>query len=380
MQPRSAQFDLTVAGPHDLLVRADVLTKGRVVASGLPVASGSVQGDRGQFARRTCTVVIGDPGYSPSGAVGDLLAPYGNEVRLYRGAVTPAGPELICVGTFGIRSAEFDDGAAFTGISLTGIDRCKVVAETRFPFPRTTPAYSSALAQLRALLLEAVPWADIRVDPRVQDVTLPQVTWREDRAQAATDIVTSMGAEVFCDPWGTFVVQPIPSPADPPVFTVTGGPGGVLVAARHSLSRDGAHNGVVARGQSTGTDQEAPTSDLIVDDDPTSPTYWGGPFGKVVGFYDSSLLTTRDQANTVARALLLNNTGAARSLNYSTAVNAAQEPGDVVAVVDPGTGLVERHLSDQLTIPLDAQGVMTAQTRSTVTNIRLQPQYVGALT
>ncbi len=369
MQPRSAVFDATVARSHQLVVRADIVRNGKTVAQGLPVTAGSVTANRTQLARRTCSVTIGDPAYTPTGASGDLLAPYGNEIRLWRGAVTVNGPELICVGTFGIRSVTFDDGV-FKGIAVTGIDRLKRVEETRFPFPRTSPPAASAVEQIKALLREVVPWAEVRVDPDVVDVSLPRVTWPQSRSQALVDLASSLGCEVFADPYGDFIIQPQPSPNDPPVFTVTGGPGGVLIGARHDLTRDQVFNGVVARGSTTSAGGATVISDLATDDDPTSPTFWGGPFGRVVGFYDSALFVNKDQANNAARAMLVNNTGAARSINYSTVVNPALEPGDVVQVVDPATGIVERHLQDSITIPLDAAGVMTAQTRSTLAIVK----------
>ncbi len=403
MQPRSAVFDATVARSHQLVVRADIVRTGKTVAQGLPVTAGSVTANRTQLARRTAAVTIGDPAYTPTGAAGDLLAPYGNEIRLWRGAVTVNGPELICVGTFGIRSVTFDDGV-FKGIAVTGIDRLKRVEETRFPFPRTSPPAASAVEQIKALLREVVPWAEVRVDPDVIDASLPQVTWPQSRTAALIDLVSSLGCEVFADPYGDFILQPQPSPNDPPVFTVTGGPagvlighlprptipqtipytigtpgppiiqdgapGGVLIAARHDLTRDQVYNGIVARGSTTTAGGATIISDLITDDDPTSPTFWGGPFGQVVGFYDSGLFADKDQANSAARAILVNNTGAARSINYSTLVNPALEPGDVVQVIHPDTGVVERHLQDSITIPLDAAGVMTAQTRSTLSQVK----------
>lgn len=381
MLPRSALFDATIAQSHDLLVRADVLSGGEVVAEGLPVVGGQVVGDRGQFARRTCTAVISDPAYAPAGLPGELLAPYGNELRLWRGAVTPAGPELLPLGTFGIRSVEFDDGAAFQGITVTGIDRCKRLQESRFPYPRTTDVQFSAINMVRDLIWEVLPGVDITVDPRLTDVLMPQVTWQQDRDAAITDIMTALGGELFCDPLGGFVMQPVPTVAAGPVFTVAGGPGGVLVTARRSLSRDGVFNGVIARSSTTAASQIPAVSDLWVDDDPTSPTYWDKKgFGEQVGFYESSLLVSYAQANTAARALLANQLGAARSLNYSQAVNPAIEPGDVGAVVNAVTGATEWHLHDQITIPLDAAGVMTAQTRSTVNNRPpMHPEFTGDL-
>lgn len=387
MQTRSAYFDRTVAGAYDLLVAAELLRDGEVIADGLHVVSGQVDGNRSQFARRTCTVVIGDVDLKPTGLPGDLLAPYGNEIRLYRGAVTPAGDELLPLGTFGIRSAEFDDTGDWAGITITGIDRCKRIAEDRFPLPWSSPAYSSVIEIVKSLILRTIPWADITIDPDLWDVTVPQQTYQQDPATAITDLVTSIGAEMFCDALGGFVIQTVPSPTDPPVFTVTGGQGGILVKARHLLTRDGVFNGVVAQGQSTDPNLTAPVSDLIVDNDPTSPTYWapdGSGFGHVVGYYSSSALVDYEQCNNAATALLVNQMGAARSINYSTGVNAAIEVGDVVEVVDPFTGQTERHMHDQLSIPLDAKGLATAQTRSSLSPVRqirrrTIPPFGGAL-
>jgi len=365
MQPRSALFDRTIANAHDLLVRADILAQGTVIATGLPVAGGSGSASRSQFARRTCSVLIGDPTYRPAGLPADLLAPYGNEIRLWRGAVTPAGPELIPLGTFGIRSADDDTGGDFKGITVTGIDRSKIVSESRFPWPRNSnDSSTSALGLIVNLISEVVPFAEVRVMPGCWDLDVPPVTWQSNRDAAITDLAASLGVEVFCDPYGAFVIQPIPNPAGKPVYTVAAGSGGVLVSARRSLSRDGVHNGVIARGTTTATTSTPVVSDLITDDDPNSPTYWYGKFNQIVGFYDSSLIVAKDQANNAAQALLLNQIGAARSIDYVQAVQPALEPGDVIAVVDEVTGVTERHLIEQLTIPLDAAGTMTGQTRS----------------
>lgn len=380
MQPRSALFDATVSRPHTVLVSADVLAGGKVIASGLPVSGGTVDGNRAQFARQTCTVAIGDPAYIPTGAPGDLLAPYGNELRVWRGAITPAGPELMCLGTFGIRSVSYEVGVAFKGVMVTGLDRCKRLAETRFPYPRTSQAQVSAINQVITLISEVVPYAEIRVDPRLLDQTLPQVTWRSDRDKAIADIMSSLGGEIFCDPYGAFVLQPIPAPSGAPVFTVQGGDGGVLVGAQPTVTRDGVFNGVLAYSSTTNVEEPPIVSDLMIDDDPTSPTFWGGNFGKVVGYYESSLLTDYTQANTAARALLLNQIGAARSINYSQLVNAAVELGDIGLVVNPDTGIAERHLHDQLTVPLEIGGVMTAQTRSTTSpDPVFDPNFSGVL-
>ena len=357
-------LDSVILGAHTVVSRADILTLGVVVARGIPVSDGQVTKDRGQWARRTCTATIADS----SPAMRALTMPYGNEIRLWRGVVMPSGSEyLLCQGTFGIQDAEVDYIAG--GIKVSGIDRGRRVTDDRFPFARTLDQ-SSVTATLRQLLIESTPWANVGVSG-LSDQATGTLTWGQDREGACKDLAASLGGECFTEPYGDFIVAPVPDVASPTVWTVRAGDGGALVAPSRKLSRQGVYNAVVVTSSSTDA-AEVSSSQIIgpngvlrtaiADDDPYSPTWRDGPFGQVVTYYSSPFIKSQDQADSAGHAILRNQLGLSRSVSFESAVNPALEAGDVIAV-DYGDGLVERHILDRIVMPL-GPGSMRCDTRT----------------
>ena len=125
------------------------------------------------------------------------------------------------------------------------------------------------------------------------------------------------------------------------------------------LTREGVYNGVVATGE--GLDRETPVRAVVVDTDKTSPTYWYGPFGKVPRFFSSPLITTSGQAALAAATMLTKQLGLPYAVDLSLVPNPALEPYDPITVRYPGRS--EVHVLDRLTIPLTADGPLTASTR-----------------
>lgn len=353
-------LDSVILGAHTVVSRADILTSGVVVAQGIPISDGQVTKDRGQWARRTCTATIADS----SPAMRALTMPYGNEIRLWRGVVMPSGSEyLLCQGTFGIQDAEVDYIAG--GIKVSGIDRGRRVTDDRFPFARTLDQ-SSVVGTLRQLLMESTPWAGVGAFGLSDRATGP-LTWAQDREGACKDLAASIGGECYTEPFGDFILAPVPDMASPTVWTVRAGDGGALVAPARKLSRQGVYNAVVvtssaADAAEVSSSQTATGRTAIADDDLYSPTWRDGPFGQVVTYYSSPFVKTQDQADTAAAAILRNQLGLSRSVSFESAVNPALEAGDVIAV-DYGGGLVERHILDRIVMPLGT-GSMRCDTRT----------------
>ncbi len=76
-------------------------------------------------------------------------------------------------------------------------------------------------------------------------------------------------------------------------------------------------------------------------------------------------MKTDAQAAGAAQALLQRQLGTTQSVGFGAIVNPALEPDDVVLVNRARAGIVqERHIIDQVTIPLGAAEAMTAQTRA----------------
>ena len=103
------------------------------------------------------------------------------------------------------------------------------------------------------------------------------------------------------------------------------------------------------------------------DDDPNSPTYWNGPFGrKTAPDQRLDTINTQEQAEEAAQALLSRFKGKASSVTFESVHNPLVEPFDVITVsaTDAVARTVhnENHVLDQISYSLDV-GEMTAKTR-----------------
>lgn len=98
MQGVTQEFLDTVRGPHSVRARVDVIRDDRFIQSVEAVVDGAVEMDRSAKYQRRFNAVIADPTASPR-EMRDLFAPFGTEVRVYRGAVVPVTEEILDVDT-----------------------------------------------------------------------------------------------------------------------------------------------------------------------------------------------------------------------------------------------------------------------------------------
>ncbi|GGP56081.1 hypothetical protein GCM10010214_31640 [Streptomyces abikoensis] len=350
MYPVSARFLAALSEPHTVATEVVLFrTDGRVER--LAHTGGSVTIDRGQAIRRTCTVTTADPDLIPR-TPADQLSVYGATLRISRGVQYPDGTsELVPLGVFRIDSVTGDPD--YGPVTLSGKSLEAFIADDKF----TTPyrASGTAIGAITALVQRSLPAAS--VVSTVTDAAIGPRTWdiEGDPWAAVQELAASLGAECYTDPDGVFTVAVLPDLlTTAPAWTVAAGEGGVLVNASRGMSSDKVFNGVLARGENTETNSP-PVSALVTDSDPTSPTYWGGPFGRRPTFYTSSTLTTT-AACTAAATLKLRAAMAPNSSgDLSSLPNPALLPGDVLRVVYAG-GTRELHQVQGLTVPLSESG------------------------
>ncbi|WP_432137660.1 DUF5047 domain-containing protein [Streptomyces sp. bgisy154] len=360
MWPVSARWDPALRHTYRPAYRATVIPP-----AGSPFSarllSWSVTADRTSQTRRTLQAVLAPE--TVRGLMGVTVK--GAYLQLDVGIDYGDGSqELIPQGLFRLDSEDTQrpDG----GISVQGYGREKVVSDDKFLTPRTE-RNSSALDLIEMLLLESVPDAVV-VRRTTRDAAVPYTTWERERWEAidGTDasLARAAGVEVWADGRGRFVISDVPTLADPPVWTVDSGAGGVLITLSSSTSTDGVHNVIVATGDAS--DGSVPVGPVIVQDtNPTSPTRVGGPFGRRVRHYSSPLLRTTDQATTAAHSLLANSLGLSAGLSFTAVPNPALEPGDVVLAAPQGEP-PELHIIDRT--QLSSSGAMSCDTRSTRTD------------
>lgn len=360
MRSRTAAFDTLVAGSHQIAVAVDVMYNRAVVQAGLAVASGSVTLDRTAAQRGRCSVTFAEPLLMPTPA-GGTLSPYGYELAIRRGVTYPNGStELMGLGVYPIQTSAPEGVTLTTQVEAT--DRSQQVIDARleddYPIAAGT-AYSSAIQALIADGVTGLSYSFATVP-----YTTPALVFaaQSDRWDAARNMATAIGCELYFDGDGLCVLRPEPTFTSVPAWTISEGEGGLLVAASLALDRAPAYNRVIATGENTGL--TAVPRGVWTDSDPASPTYYFGGFGKKPRFYASAFVTSDAQALSAATAIGVAQKGVARSLRFDAVPNPALEPGDPVLVKRTALGVNEVHLIDALTFDLSAGGAMSGESRA----------------
>jgi hypothetical protein len=358
MWPISAVAQSVLAGSHAVSLRATAYTAALGIQPNLPIAGGSVKVDATSQVRRTASLTIADPSLWPASPV-DILSPLGSELLVEYGIAIPgAAMEWIPLIRGGITDAGRDVPVR-EGMSLTIADRSARVAEDRLLAPTQVGGGTTTVVQaITTLVQDAFPGVTV-IDKTGSSTVAAVLDVDRDRWDACEKLADSIGCEVFFDAVGQLVVRPQPTLADTVVWVVAAGAGGIMVSRNDKLTRDLVYNAVVASGQRT--DGAAPVTVTVTDNDPSSPTYWGGPFGKKPRFYSSPLITTTGQATTAGQALLERARGMQASVSLEAICNPALDAGDVVMV--HGTGW-EAHILDGITVPLEVRGAQQLTTRS----------------
>lgn len=235
-----------------------------------------------------------------------------------------------------------------------------MIADDRFtaPYRATGTAVGAVTALLRRSLPDAVvdstAVTDAAIGPRTWDV-------EGDPWAAVTEVAAAVGAEVYATPDGQFTMAPLPDLSTAvPVWTIAAGEGGAYIQASRGMTVDDVHNGWLIRGENTETNV-APVSALVVDNDPTSPTYWSGPFGHRPDFWTSPTITTTSAATAAGTLKLRASVAPNASADISSLPNPALETGDVIRVVYPDD-TKELHQVAAFSIDLGVGGSFVIQT------------------
>lgn len=350
MYPVSDRFLARLAESHQVATRVQLFrTDGSVVD--LEHTGGSVTVDRSNAIRRSCTVTSADVSLIPR-SPSDQLAVYGARLRISRGVHYGDGSsEMVPLGVFRLDSVDGDvsDGP----VSLQGKDLSVVVADDKFTEPYT--ATGTVVGAITALIQRSIPAAD--VISTIVDVPIGSRTFdvEADPWEGCREIAAAAGAEVYCNADGVFVIATLPDLATTaPVWAVEATEGGVYISGNRAMTSDGVHNGVLARGENT-SENLPPVEYLATDNDPNSPTYWGGPYGRRPRFHSSSTLTTLAACTQAANLLLAQAKAPNASGDISSLPNPALEPGDVIRVTHPD-GSRELHQAASFSVPLDEGG------------------------
>ncbi|MFF6985589.1 DUF5047 domain-containing protein [Streptomyces sp. NPDC010273] len=356
MYPASARFLRTLAESHRVISEVELhRTDGTVEL--LDHTGGSVTADRSSACRRTCTVTVADPSIIPSTAR-DRVSVYGSYLVIRRGIDYGGGKkELVPLGVFRLDrvTGDRDKGPA----TLEGKSFEAYLSDDKFTAATSTRGYGTVATAINYLVSSSMP--SLTVDTsRLIDTAIGTTTWdvQGDRMDAIREVAQAAGCEVYCDATGTLVVAPLPDPLTTvPVWDVAAGERGTLIQAIKGMSADGVKNGILATGENT-EDNAVRVSALVVDNDPTSPTYWSGPFGHRPDFISSSTLTTTAACTAAATVELASRRLPNAVADLSSLPNPALEPGDIMRAIYLDATR-ELHQVQSLTIGLEPSSEFT---------------------
>lgn len=362
MYPVTPRFASAVRRTHLVATLAQVTDPSGAVLAELTCESGSVSAETERTVRRTCSVTIIDPtGALTPAEANDLLAPFGNELRLWRGVRFAANDiELVPLGVFGFVESTVADADDGVKLSISGQDRAARISAAKFTDPYKVPRGQDVSAAITDLLQSR--WSAVTIDlPPAEDVTARTFLEAGDSSDPwrdAQELALSAGYVLAFDVNG---VVRYDSPTPQPVRVYTDGAEAALLSLERVMSAEATRNGVIATGE--GTDLIAPVRGEAWDTDRSSPTYVDGKFGPRPAFLSSPLIVTQSQATRVAERQLDQVRGVAHSVSWGALVDAALDVGDSVQIDRPTSRTNAVVRLDSLTVPLSATDSMSAAGR-----------------
>jgi hypothetical protein len=342
----------------------------------LHVNDGNIQADRTADIRRRCTINCVDPdGQITPTSVDSLLTPFGTEIRPYRGVryAETREIEVVPLGVFRLSKVTVEDVPGGTssstggtpGITLEGYDRSRTIQRDKFTSPWVINSGTNVIDAIKAIV--ARTFDDLDFDYIDTNVTVPSsLTYDVDSDpwQACNDLATSIGCEIFFNVLGDLVIAPpidvdaLPSPD----FDYIENKNCTMLDLQVVYSDDPGYNGVVLSADQP-DDGSAPIRSVVWDEEPSSPTYHLGPYGEVPMVVTDSVVTTQDDADKAAAALLATLLGYSSQVAITAAVNPAIDCGTVIRIERAAVGVKDSYLVDAVQIPMLASETMTLTLR-----------------
>lgn len=338
---------------------------GQITLEDIPIEKWSLTVDRRSDIRRTANATIVDADLLTALKAGTSgLEPYGTEVRIRIGYSRPDGSSaFVMAGYFQIEELEWNEDE--TAFSMVLNDRGKSLQRSSFGIPLDASG-KLITTFINDILYEAIPYAQLVIDDEIEDIRLPGGTsYRSGILSSALEAAQALGADFFFDSDGVARLVPVPyidtinGPGNED-WTITSGETGVMVSYQRKVSRDGSFNKVHVYGAPKNGDTPQPYASAQ-DDNPASPTYYGGRFGKADVRIERQELTSEGQCLEYARAYLRNSIGLSKSIELKSLMNPALDVGDIILVTYPDA-TNEFHLVDKIT--MDQSGGMSISTRS----------------
>jgi len=371
-------FREKLASSHVVATRVDVI--GSSGTTTVYPTDGSVSVDARRSVRRSAslTFVDYDGTLTPKNADA-LLAPFANEIRIYRGiAEIDGSTSYYPLGVFQIVDTTISANENGVHISVSCEDRARAVADSKWRKSKVLTAGANIGTALVDLLTSAslFPAADTS---GVQSTTFTVPTTHTITLGSGpslnpwTDLQTvalAAGWEIWWGADGIFYADVHPGlDVTETVATYAAGDNSTLLGLERRLTLDGISNvvSVVAEGSGiakvTATDGtlNVPPRGEASDTDPSSPTNTE-QIGERMIELSSPMFGTNAQGAEIARLILPQYIG--QPITFEIVPDPSLDVRDIVRVTDDRIGLDTTVVIDTLEIPLGVGGSMKVTGRA----------------
>jgi hypothetical protein len=366
MYATSAAFKSAIVSDHIVIGKAEIWNADRKLID-FDIDTGKVSVSTSNAIRRTCEVHLttdrSSTNYVPDNGF-DFVAPFGNQLRVYRGIqYTDGTEEYIPLGVFVITEVQVQDTNAGVSMSVRGEDKSIIVSRNKW-----TSSYqmvSGTLeASLTALLQNRYP--DIEVDFPTTNVTVNQIILGADSNldpwKDAVMLAQLVGYDLYFDVNGICTMRQFPTlDAASVVATYEEGNGTTITSLDRKISTKETYNGVIYTVE--GSQVTTPIRVEVWDEDTTSPTYRYGVFGSVPTFITTNVIGTSADAIKAATLLLNTYIGQQEEITFESIVDPSLDVNDVIYVKSEGAKVDRTVIIDSMDIPLEYTGTLTVNTR-----------------
>jgi hypothetical protein len=304
----------------------------------------------------------------PTGTYADLKLAFTNNGAMTQPYATEVVNEEVPLGVFVMTEVNIEDTVDGTTMEIVGVDRSLRIQKAKWVDPYVISNGSNLATTVRDVLSNR--WSDVDTsgfETTIQTVPTTTLGLRSGRGgdpwADAQRIATAGGFDLYFNSQGVAVLSAVSDPSEQtPVATYVEGDEAMVLSVQRRISSDETFNGVVVSGE--GSNIKPPVRATLFDEDPASPTYRYGTFGDRPTFLSSSLLSSASAAAVVAAAELSKLKGAEENVDWSQIVDPSLDAGDVIQIVNTGSGLNKVLVLDKLTIPLKPSDAMRATART----------------
>lgn len=365
MQAPSARLKSAVQESHTAVSRIDIV-RGAVVTS-FKAIDGVVTFDFDDTTRRSLDCSFIDESGRTWTEMEALTDPFTCSLRPYRGvAFNNAGTDIEWMGlgeyfTDALEILETTEGAVIWRIAaLDASSMCR----TPLQFPVFINGGVPAGEAIPQLLRQSWPRMNFLI--REGSWTLPPTLIDEEKVpwDEAVRLAQASGQDLYINRDGFCVMGSRPSNVSPnPDWNFVEGKNATFWDTKRN-KRSRLPNVVVVIGTNTlapGVRGEA------VDNDPYSPTYVNGPYGRIVETHKSELVTTTLQAEAMARNILNRRLGPADEVDFLTTPIPFLDEADTISVTRSRMGMNQRSLLiSHMEVPLLSDDGMRVTGRRSV--------------